>query len=146
MAVYPQYNVPMQQFSGMQPQYPGFGMQNYMQQAQQMLPQAQTAPQSVLNRVTGVEGARAFPVAPGSVVPLFDDTRDVFYIKTTDSGGFPTIKAYAFMPLEENAQTPAPNAMTRGEIEQIVREEMQKYGQQLIQPANPSPGGTAPAE
>lgn len=88
-------------------------------------------PQSGLNRVTGIEGARAFAVSPNSVVALFDDTQDVFYVKSTDSGGFPTLKAYRFAPMEDTPQS-QPTGLTRTDIEQIVREELKKYEQQFI--------------
>ena len=41
--------------------------------------------------VTGLDGAKAYPMPPNSEVPLFDSTGDVLYIKTTDGAGFPTI-------------------------------------------------------
>lgn len=117
---------------GYQPNYPGqqmYGNQypQYGQQSQQPPMQSQTG----LNRVTGIEGARAFQVNPNSVVALFDDTQDVFYIKTTDSGGFPTIKCYRFTPIEDVPQV-QPAGLTRADVEQIVREEMQKHEQQSI--------------
>ncbi len=123
---YPGYNQPYQ------PNYPGqqmYGQSNYPQYGQ---PQQQMQAQNGLNRVTGLDGARAFAVPPNSVVPLFDDTQDVFYIKTTDSGGFPTIKPYRFAPMEE-APVQQTQGLTRPEIEQIIREEIAKYEQQLIQ-------------
>ena len=44
----------------------------------------------------GLEGAKAYPLGLNSRVPLFDDTEDVFYIKSTDANGFPTVKKYRF--------------------------------------------------
>lgn len=122
---------------GYQPNYPGqqmYGNQypQYGQQAQPpMQPPMQTPAQNGLNRVTGMDGARAFAVNPNSVVALFDDTQDVFYIKTTDSGGFPTIKGYRFTPIEDAPQVQS-TGLTRADVEQIVREEMQKHEQQFI--------------
>lgn len=117
---------------GYQPSYPGqqmYGNQGYPQYGQQSQPPMQT--QTGLNRVTGIEGARAFQVPPNSVVPLFDDTQDVFYIKTTDSGGFPTLKGYRFSPIED-APTQPTQGLTRPEIEQIIREEIARYEQQFV--------------
>ena len=127
---------------GYQPSYPGqqmYGNQypQYGQQAQQPPMQSQNG----LNRVTGIEGARAFQVPPNSVVPLFDDTQDVFYIKTTDSGGFPTLKGYRFTPIEDTPTQQA-QGLTRPEIEQIIREEIARYEQQFI----PRQQYTAPPE
>lgn len=117
---------------GYQPNYPGqqmYGNQypQYGQQAQQPMQSQQTG----LNRVTGIDGARAFQVPPNSVVPLFDDTQDVFYIKTTDSGGFPTLKGYRFTPIED-APTQQAQGLSRAEVEQIIREEIARYEQQFI--------------
>lgn len=41
--------------------------------------------------VTGIDGAKAYQMPPNSEMPLFDDSGDVLYIKTTDGAGFPTI-------------------------------------------------------
>ena len=116
---------------GYQPNYPGQQMygNQYPQYGQQAQPPMQT--QTGLNRVTGIEGARAFQVPPNSVVPLFDDTQDVFYIKTTDSGGFPTLKGYRFSPIEDTPTQPT-QGLTRPEVEQIIREELAKYEQQSV--------------
>lgn len=114
-------------------QYPVYQPYGQQYQPMQQTIQPQQMPQSGLNRVTGYEGARAFQVPANSIVPLFDDTQDVFYIKTTDSGGFPTIKAYRFSPMED-APTQQAQGLTRPEIEQIIREEIAKYEQQFVQP------------
>lgn len=94
-------------------------------------PQAQPLPQSYyqpmaqapqpcsLIQVTGMEGAKAFPLAPASTAALFDADRDVMYIKRTDSGGYPTIQAYQFTPLQEAAQAPSPEYVTRAEFEKL---------------------------
>lgn len=125
---------------GQTPQY----MPQYMQPQGQSMQAMQPIQPSGLNRVTGADGARAFTMPPNSVVPLFDDTRDVFYIKTTDSGGFPTLKAYRFVPLEdEPAAAPVVAAgMSREEIQQMVREEIEAYGKQFV-PVQPVPAEPA---
>lgn len=41
--------------------------------------------------VTGLDGAKAYQMPPNSEMPLFDDSADILYIKTTDGAGFPTI-------------------------------------------------------
>ena len=116
---------------GYQPNYPGQQMygNQYPQYGQQAQPPMQS--QTGLNRVTGIEGARAFQIPPNSVAALFDDTQDVFYIKTTDSGGFPTLKNYRFSPIEDIPTQPT-QGLTRPEVEQIIREEIARYEQQFI--------------
>lgn len=47
--------------------------------------------------VHGVEGARSFNVPKNSLIPLFDDEEDVFYIKTMEPDGMhQRIKKYRF--------------------------------------------------
>ena len=48
---------------------------------------------------------------PDSVVPLFDADNDIMYIKSTDGAGFPTIRAFAFQPIE-NKPEPARQYVT----------------------------------
>jgi len=50
-----------------------------------------------LLRVNGIESAKAYPTQPNSMVALFDENEDVFYIKSTDASNFPTIKKYRFV-------------------------------------------------
>ena len=47
-------------------------------------------------KVNGYEGAKAYQLPPGSSMPLFAADDDVFYIKETDSGGYPSIRAFRF--------------------------------------------------
>ena len=49
-----------------------------------------------LIRVNGIEGAKNYPLSPGSTVPLFDAESDIMYIKSMDAGGFPSIRTFAF--------------------------------------------------
>ena len=75
-----------------------------MQQPSQMgiqQPQMTMMPPVGLTRVTGMDGAKAFQMPPNSVAALFDGGEDIFYIKSTDGAGFPTIKAFGFSPLQE---------------------------------------------
>lgn len=37
---------------------------------------------------------------PDSVAPPFDADNDIVYVKSTDGAGFPTIRAFAFQPVE----------------------------------------------
>ena len=80
------------------------------------IPQQQTAPGLI--QVTGMEGAKAYPLAPNSVAALFDADRDVMYIKRTDAGGYPTIQAYQFSPVQEAAPSAQPEYVTREEFEE----------------------------
>lgn len=75
---------------------------------QQNLP-TMTTPQTMqpvngLVSVTGIEGAKAYQLPPNSSMPLFDSNDDMLYLKTTDAGGFPTIRAFRFEAVDAEAQ------------------------------------------
>lgn len=89
-----------------------------------------------LIRVSGIDGAKAFPLAPNGRVALFDDSRDVFYVKTTDAGGYPTLTAYAFAPLQDTP-APAPDYVTRAEFDEL--KEMITNGIKPVRKAKPDP-------
>lgn len=115
---------------------PGFYQSPYTQPAQnpymdrlaKMQPQPQ--PRDGLIRVTGMDGARAYQMPPNSAVALFDGGQDVFYVKTTDGAGFPTIRAYSFQPIEQAQTMGASEYVTRAEFEQL--KEMIVHGKQPV--------------
>ena len=49
-----------------------------------------------LIRVNGLEGAKNYPLSPGSTIALFDAESDIMYIKSMDAGGFPSIRTFSF--------------------------------------------------
>lgn len=72
--------------------------------------------------VTGLEGARAYQIPPNSKMALFDADSDVFYVKTTDAGGFPTVRSFRFEPMEQAAQAaPAGDFVPREEFDKLVQ-------------------------
>lgn len=105
------------------------------------IPQQQTAPGLI--QVTGMEGAKAYPLAPNSSAALFDADRDVMYIKRTDAGGYPTIQAYMFEPLQEAAPSAPPEYVTREEFNEL--KEMIANGKQPVRKAK-QPAADEPAE
>lgn len=115
---------------------PGFYQSPYTQSAQSQymdrLAQMQPPPQprDGLIRVTGMEGARAYQMPPNSAVALFDGGQDVFYVKTTDGAGFPTIRAYSFQPMEQAQAMGSSEYVTRAEFEQL--KEMIVHGKQPV--------------
>lgn len=114
---------------------PGFYQSPYTQQSQNpymdRLAQMQPPqPRDGLIRVTGMEGARAYKMPPNSAVALFDGGQDVFYVKTTDGAGFPTIRAYSFQPMEQAQAMGANEYVTRAEFEQL--KEMIAHGKQPV--------------
>lgn len=84
-----------------------------------------------LTRVNGLEGAKAFQVMPRETVALFDGNDDIFYIKSADDGGFPTIKAYRFAEIDLTGTKLTNEYVTKSEFEEL-RNEVKKYAEQSI--------------
>ena len=72
--------------------------------------------------VQGEEAARAYLVAPGSTVVLWDSEKQVVYIKSADASGMPTIKVLDYTV--RNAQA-AQNPPLAGKMDYITREEFE---------------------
>lgn len=97
------------------PSMPGqFAPSHYMQnmnpqitsQMAQLNPQISIQqPVNGLTRVTGIDGAKAYQMPPNSVAALFDDANDIFYVKSTDGAGFPTIRVFDFFEHKEQPVT-----------------------------------------
>lgn len=66
--------------------YPYYNFQPY-QQKQELI------------RVNGLEGAKNYPLPPGSTVALFDADSDTMFIKSMDAGGFPSIRTFSFIEM-----------------------------------------------
>lgn len=112
---------------------------NQMQAQPQMM---QQAPQQGLIRVTGIDGAKAYQMGPNGAVPLFDSNDDVFFVKSTDGAGFPTIRAFRFYPIEDTPAQQSGDFVTRQEFEELKG--MIVNGEQLIrqQPTNAEQSGS----
>lgn len=84
-----------------------------------------------LIRVTGIEGAKAYQMGANSSIALFDSGNDIFYVKTTDGAGFPTIRTFRFEPVD-NAEPVTTDQVTREDLERF-KQEVTEHVQQLIQ-------------
>lgn len=111
--------------------YNGFGNYNAFQNSGMMnqnmySPYQQTQPQQSVNtlvRVTGMDGAKAYQMGANSAVVLFDENEPIFYIKSTDGAGFPTITPYSFV--EMTGTTPesvTTDYVSRAEFDDVVKE------------------------
>ena len=85
-------------------------------------------PNNGLIKVTGLDGAKAYQMPPNSVVALFDANNDIFYVKSTDGAGFPTIRAFRFAPV--SVEQSNNDYVTRTEFNQL--KEMILNGKQSI--------------
>lgn len=77
-------------------------------------------------RVNGLDGAKAYQMMPNSNIALFDGNDDVFYIKSTDGGGFGSIRTFRFEEIKSNPEA---------KNDYITRKDMEEYVKQLIQSA-----------
>lgn len=111
-----------QQFTPMNNPYNQFSQ--YQQQQNYFANQTQQG----LIKVTGLDGAKAYQMPPNSVVALFDANNDIFYVKSTDGAGFPTIRAFSFTPY--NVEQPNNDYVTRTEFNQL--KEMLLNGKQFV--------------
>lgn len=102
------------------PFYPGYPGMPGPSNGQQTAPQR--APEDLIIRVTGMDGAKAYNLSPNSRAALFDDTDDVVIIKTTDGAGFPSYRRARLDWIEEEPPPPAGDYMTREEFQAQFKE------------------------
>lgn len=86
--------------------------------------------QSII-RVNGMDGAKAYQMSNNSTVALFDGNDDVFYVKTTDGAGFPTIRTFRFTEVKEVQPVDTNEYISREEFE-MFRQEVINNGKQFI--------------
>lgn len=115
MSYYGGYGMNTGYGTGTMPQYYG-GFQ-----PQQTLPQQDQG----LIMVNGEEGARAFQLPPNRTVPLFDKNAMMFYLKTTDAGGFGSLRRFSYSEVVDSvpaAPEKKEDYLTRAEFEAWKRE------------------------
>jgi len=78
--------------------------------------------------IKGIEGAKAYPIGANCRVPLFDENENIFYVKTTDENGFPSIRIFDYT---ERIQEDETKNITLNDIRTIIKEELAN-AQQLI--------------
>ena len=83
----------------------------------------QPTQQTQLIKVNGIDGAKAFQMAPNSSVALFHESEDILYVKCTDGAGFPTIRTFRFTPYEEPVVEP---------VKYVTVEEFERFKQEVL--------------
>ena len=64
-------------------------------------------PQTVMNWVQGIAGAKAFPVNAGESMPLFDSEGNYFYIKQVDKSGMPfPLRRFKYVEITDDEIVP----------------------------------------
>lgn len=85
-----------------------------------------------LEKVNGIESARQYQMPPNSRVALFDTNDDIFYVRETDASGFPTIRAFRFVEVQDaKPDSDQPQYITREEFNKFKEEVLN--GQQPVQ-------------
>lgn len=92
---------------------------SFYQPANPLYQTPQISPQGAILWVQGVSGAKAYTVPPGSNVLLMDSEDSVFYIKSTDASGMPTLRTFDYTERKEVPQT---DYITRAEVEEMLKE------------------------
>ena len=72
----------------------------------------------------GIEGAKSYPMGPNCRVPLFDDSEDICYIKSTDANGFPTVRSFKMEEIVTIDSSNAGNGIALNDIRSMIREEI----------------------
>ena len=95
--------MPIGQYNNWMPNNWSNGWQWNQPQVNNIQPQINNVQQPVNNilRVTGPESAKAYSIPAKSSVVLFDAENPIFYLKTTDDGGFPhPLRVFTFEELK----------------------------------------------
>ena len=77
-------------------------------------------------------------MGPNCRVPLFSNNEDVFYIKSTDENGFPSIRTFDYVERIEKEEAPLTREEIRNDIRTIIREELANAKQFISEQRNSS--------
>ena len=122
MMAYPTYPYP-----GYPPYYPQpvpdqLGQLRQQQMQQPMMQAAPTQPPQAdpggIIWVQGEAGAKAYHVAPGNTVQLWDSEDTAIYLKSADMAGMPSMRVLEYT--ERNALKPAPQPAPQIDMSNIV--------------------------
>lgn len=79
--------------------------------------------------VQGESGAKAYPVAPGNSIALFDSEKDRFFIKTADASGMPSpLRVFNYTEQTANVQT---NTIQELPDEYVTRKEFEEFVEKM---------------
>lgn len=98
--------------------YPSINFPTYRPTAATQIPGPQ------LDKVNGIDSARAFPMKPNSTIALFDANEDIMYIKSTDSNNFATIRRFRFI---EEPETPV-----QQNTDYVTKEEFNRFREEIL--------------
>ena len=80
--------------------------------------------------VSGEVGAKSYLVAPNSTVLLMDSDDAVFYLKSADSAGLPTLRTFSYVEIESNH-----NKQKSSEVQKefVEREEFELFKNEILE-------------
>lgn len=85
---------------------------------------------NTINWVQGVEGAKAFQIAPNSNVMMLDSENDgIFYIKTSDNVGMCSMRTFKFEEITTTSSSAPPDLS-----DYVRKDELQELIEKLIKP------------
>ncbi len=105
-------------------QYPPVGYSSF-QPYQQPLVQA---PQQNDVYVHGEQAAQSYPIQPGSTLRLWDDTADIFYMKTADQAGNVTIRTFDYT---ERGTTQPAQTQQQPDFQEAIDKLDEKFQRQI---------------
>lgn len=127
------YGQPMQdQLSHLRQPYP------MGQQIQQAVPVPQNQPDNPMIWVQGEAGAKAYMVAPGNTVVLWDSEEPVIYIKSADAAGMPGMRVFEYVERTAMPRNVAPVNTNQ----YVTRAEFDALAARINQMIQPMAGGT----
>lgn len=127
---YPQYSFQPQSYYP--PTHPMPDQLAYLRQQQMQQPASSPL------WVQGEAGAKAYPVAPGSSVILMDSESNVFYIKSADQSGMPTMRTFEYRE-RTAAQNPPVQAAQQPQGDYVTRSEFDALRHQIYALMQPAP-------
>ena len=117
--------------------YPYYSAQPAMQQPQiPPQPQYRQQPQQPAANgiiwVQGMAGAKSYLLAPGQTALLMDSENPVFYIKSADQSGMPTLRAFDYKERTTEQAAPAPAQANVDMSKYVTWEELEKRAPGLV--------------
>jgi hypothetical protein len=88
----------------------------------------------------GLEGAKAYPIAPGRTILLMDSECAKFYIKTMDANGFATLRTFTFA--EEEQVASHPDYVTKEQLEASIAAVLEQLAAKSSQVSSVPPSQT----
>lgn len=129
----PLYGYNPYQFGQMNPLQPQMDRLANMQ-AQYQQPQQQNVNQGIL-WVQGEAGAKSYLVAPGATVLLMDSDDCVFYLKSADTSGIPSLRTFKYTETTNQPQKTdnKPNESNKNYVE---RKEFESFKSDILNRLN----------